>query len=209
MNEINIRLHFHDACFLPTAVVRRAFLPGHTETIAKKKKKKKKKKKTNPIFTVCRVRLSVRQIGKKSLGFVVFVTMCLVRSTADKSRLQKAHTMETEHRSYSLSEMFLLLAYLLPTAVVRTENWTHGNDKAVFPWYIIFCRRLLSVVCFSCAIKKKSDRIGSDHTIFYFYCFHVSCFPWGKLTVRTKAVKILITFVSCNRFHVSGFPHGN
>ena len=31
--------------FLPTAVVRRAFLPGHMETIAKKKKKKQKKKK--------------------------------------------------------------------------------------------------------------------------------------------------------------------
>ena len=34
--------------FLPTAVVRRAFLPGHMETIAKKNNNKKnKKKKTN------------------------------------------------------------------------------------------------------------------------------------------------------------------
>ena len=108
MNEINTSLHFHHACFLPTAVVRRAFLPGHME-----------KKKADPIFTICRVRVSVLQFGKLgSLGFVVLVSMCLVRSTADKSRLQKAHIMETEHSSYSLSEMFLFLAYLLPTAFV-------------------------------------------------------------------------------------------
>ena len=130
MNEINITLHFHDACFLPTAVVRRAFLPGHMETIAKKKKKKKKKKKTDPIFTICRVRVSVRQIGKIGpLGFDILVSICLVRSTADKSRLHKAHTMETKHSSYSLSEMFLLLAYLLPTAFVRTVNFPYGKSN--------------------------------------------------------------------------------
>ena len=95
-------------------------------TIAKKKKKKKKK--TDPIFTICRVRVSVRQIGKIGpLGFVVLVSMCLVRSTADKSRLQKAHTIEIEHSGYSLSEMFLLLAYLLPTAFVRTVNFPYGK----------------------------------------------------------------------------------
>ena len=103
------------------------------ETIAKKKKKRLIR-----FFTICRVRVSVRHIGKIGpLGFVVLVSMCLVRGTADKTRLQKAHTMETEHSSYSLSEMSLLLAYLLPTdlserLIFRTENRTHGNDK----WYM-------------------------------------------------------------------------